>query len=430
MWIIHFYSEEQILKLKEREKIIISIDSNNSIIIYSFIFENMNKNDILQINKQKKVDIEKSEKIIRLDKCFNPKDFANNYFLIGTHFNNKAIIIKISHDYKNIEQIQNIDNNDCTDGLLFAYEFKNNNNFYLLHNRCENFSVWYYDEKSNKLQYEIVKPHLNNFDVNIINNKTTNRFKTINYVKNKSIFIIHATIGSSHYLLFYKVDEQNKTLKDINITLIGNIALKNENNIFSPVYNNCCTLNDKFLLISSQYKEIEKEGDKEDKEDKGDNKDKKDEKKKEDKENLEVRNVIEDKKKSIKFGGIYLISLEKLEIIRYFTFDKCRFVNSCLFYKNNIFICNFAQFFYKNGRQEKRTIYKLLLFQLIDDNETGKKKVIKKKVLTGNYSLINSNSMLLYNYIISSNGKYNSLIKVIKDEKLTVCGNVEIKKEE
>ena len=153
-------------------------------------------------------------------------------------------------------------------------------------------------------------------------------------------------------------------------------------------------------------------------------------KKKEDKENLEVRNVIEDKKKSIKFGGIYLISLEKLEIIRYFTFDKCRFVNSCLFYKNNIFICNFAQFFYKNGRQEKRTIYKLLLFQLIDDNETGKKKVIKKKVLTGNYSLINSNSMLLDNYIISSNGKYNSLIKVIKDEKLTVCGNVEIKKEE
>ena len=242
MWIIQFYSEKQILNTKERAKIIISIDSNDNIIIYSFVFEFMNKNDILQIITKKKVDIDKLEKIIRLDNCFNPKDFANNYFLIGTHFNNKAIIMKISHDYEIFENIQEIIFND---GLIFAYEFKNNNNYYLLHNVCENFSLWFYDEKSNKLKFEIIKPNLNNIHVNLTDNKIYKRFRIINYVKNKDIFIMHA-ICSSHYLLFYKIDEENKTLEDINIILIGKITLRNDDNKFSPIYNNSCIVNDKF----------------------------------------------------------------------------------------------------------------------------------------------------------------------------------------
>ena len=74
--------------------------------------------------------------------------------------------------------------------------------------------MWFYDEKSNNLKYEIIKPNLNNIHVNLTDNNKYKRFRIINYVKNKDIFIMHA-ICSSHYLLFYKIDEENKTLEDI-----------------------------------------------------------------------------------------------------------------------------------------------------------------------------------------------------------------------
>ena len=45
--------------------------------------------------------------------------------------------------------------------------------------------------------------------------------------------------------------------------------------------------------------------------------------------------------------------------------------------------------------------------------------MLSKGSLQGDYFLIDSNSMILDNFLISSHGKSNSLVKINKDEKLT-----------
>ena len=406
MWIIPFYSEKQILNKKD-ENIYISIDSNDNIIIFFFDFKKNNKNEVIKIITKKRIDILSLEKIIRLNKSFNRKDLNNNYFLIGTHFHNsKSKIIKISHNYKDFETIQTI---PSYDGLIFLTEFKYNKNYYLLHNYFENFSLWNYNEDINNIECKIIKPNLNNINLIRIDNGYI-QYRIINYIKNKNIFIIHV-LCESPYLLFYKIDDNSK---DFNLILIGRTTLTKEDNKFSSVYNNNCIMNDKYLLISSQSNYVNNKTLKNNKKD--------------DKENIENKNDKDkknlDEQENKKDGGIYIISLENFEIIRFLTINDSRFVNSCLFYKDNIFICNYS--YYHHRKNIKRTNYKLLLFQLIEE-ENEKIKMISKDHLIGNYSFIDSSSMILNNFLISSNGKTNSLVKVNKNEKLTVYGDIELK---
>ena len=157
MWITQFYSKEQILN-KKNENIFIAIDQLDFVIIYEFDFKNNEKKEMVKIISKNKIDTVSSGKIIKLNKCFNPKDIDNDYFLIGSRFENYAIIIKVTKDYKKIENVQTI---KYKDGLIFSYEIKLNNNYYLIHNYNENFSLWNYDEKKKELScYKIIKPYL------------------------------------------------------------------------------------------------------------------------------------------------------------------------------------------------------------------------------------------------------------------------------
>ena len=107
MWITQFYSKEQILN-KKNENIFIAIDQLDFVIIYEFDFKNNEKKEMVKIISKNKIDIVSSGKIIKLNKCFNPKDIDNDYFLIGSRFENYAIIIKVTKDYKKIENVQTI----------------------------------------------------------------------------------------------------------------------------------------------------------------------------------------------------------------------------------------------------------------------------------------------------------------------------------
>ena len=203
---------------------------------------------IEKIIAKRKADIDKTKKIIILKKCFNPKDLENNYFLIGSLYNNKAIIIKISHDFKIFETIQTI---DYKYGLIFSNELKYNNNYYLLDCYNVDFSLWYYDEKENNLKHKIIKSNINSINI-IITENNNKQYRMIKYIKNLRMVIVLVVCNSS-YLLFYEIDDKNKENKILNLKLIGKTTLKKEDNNFSSTHNNCCIINDKYLIIGSKY---------------------------------------------------------------------------------------------------------------------------------------------------------------------------------
>ena len=59
--------------------------------------------------------------------------------------------------------------------------------------------------------------------------------------------------------------------------------------------------------------------------------------------------------------------------------------------------------------------------------DNGKIKIISKSKSSGYYSFIVNSSMILDNYLISSNGKTNSLVKVENDKELIFCKFIENK---
>ncbi len=66
------------------------------------------------------------------------------------------------------------------------------------------------------------------------------------------------------------------------------------------------------------------------------------------------------------------------------------------------------------------------MFELKEINN-GKIKIISKSKFSGYYSFIVNSSMILDNYLISSNRKNNSLVKIENDEKLIFCKFIENK---
>ena len=168
-WITEFYSKIQINNLNQGKNIFISICSSSYIIIHSFnLSKNTKKSDLKSnINEliKKKVNILEAQKIMRLEGCFNPNDKEKNYFLIGSLFKEKALIISVTHDLKNIETVQKINSK----GIISSIEINHNNIKYLLQNNNDVFNLWEYDYINDNI----------NFNLNIINEKKGLKFKII-----------------------------------------------------------------------------------------------------------------------------------------------------------------------------------------------------------------------------------------------------------
>ena len=269
LWITEFYSKEKI-KNNIDKNTYISVASDNYIIIYLFKF----LLDLININKEKKkikyeiikkeiIAIIQPEKIIRLEKIFQTnQEEENNYFLISSALNNKAIIINITENYQKIDTIQRI---NFYKGLISAIEFQYNEDTFLF-DSTKDINLWYLDKETNKLSNKKIKPKNEKLDIDY------NRKKTIIYVEKKKLFIIQ-TFTPKIWIEFYLFDNK---IKEFELVLMERIALKEEENKLSDSYNNYCIIKDKYLLMGSK------------------------------------RN----KKKNKNDGGIYIINLDNFQLIQ------------------------------------------------------------------------------------------------------------------
>jgi len=395
-WMTEFYSKNQINN--KNSNIWISISLTGFVIIYLLNIlkdsKTYNSEDIFRQLNQKELDISIAEKIIRLEGCFNLNDKEKNYFLIGSFRLEKSIVISVTHDYKKIEEVQVI----LDKGLISSIEVKINNKYFLLQSKNDNFNLWFYDNINNNKDNNNINNSINDKKGLIINDiiETTfeseelkmklisenNKYKIlyreiISYVIKKNLLIVHI-FSIEPYLLFYKVNQNEK----LNLNLIGVIKPREDQNVFSVSHNNSIILENTFLIIGAKLNN------------------------------------------SKKYGGFYVINLDKIEISYYFQEKKCIFFNSFLNYKNNMFICSTK---FKNIKAK----YKLILYEFkIEKNE--KFSIKKKCTIEGNCFLIANSSIILDCFLISYIYRTNSLIK-INNDKLTLCseyklGNKYIKK--
>ena len=384
IWMTEFYSKKQINdNLKKNKNIWISITSSHFIIIYSFnsLKDKIdNSKDIFELINQKEFNITNPGKIMRLEGSFNPNDKEKNYYLIGSFYNDKAIVISVTHDYNKIEEIQTILNK----GLISSIEINIQNKYFLLQSKNNNFNLWYYDYIGNNkdnnniydsindekgLNYRIINTTFGTEELKVKLINENNKFiikysEIISYVITKVLLIVHI-FSSEPYLLFYKIKHDEK-LNIVNIYLIGELKPRKDQNKFSITHNNSIIIEKKFLIIGAKSN------------------------------------------KSNKYGGFYVINIDKIQISYYYQEPNCLYFNSFLNYLNNKFICSAS---FKN---KKFKYYKLILYEfIIDKNEEFKiKKVLFNK---GKHSIITNTSIILDSFLVTSSHGTNSLIKINND---------------
>ena len=393
IWMTEFYSKKQINNnINQNKNIWISISSSRLVIIYLF---NLLKDSkignleeiFIQIN-QKEFDITNPGKIMRLEKCFNPNDKEKNYFLIGSFYDDKSIIISVTHDYKKIEEVQSIINK----GLISSMEIKIQNKYCLIQSKNNNFNLWYYENINNNkdnnninnsindekgLNYRIINTIIEKEELKTKITNENNEFiiryrEIISYVISKNLLIVHI-FSSEPYLLFYKINQDKK----LNIILFDQIKPREDQNKFSISHNNFIIIENKFLIIGAKSND------------------------------------------SNKYGGFYVINLDKIEISYYYQEPRCLFFNSFLKYQNNMFICSTC-FRTKNPHN----LYRLILYEfIIDKNE--KMKIIKKYTKIGKYFKITNTSIISDSFLISSTHRTNSLVKINNDI-ITLCSENEL----
>jgi hypothetical protein len=154
------------------------------------------------------------------------------------------------------------------------------------------FYLWYYgyinnneENKNNiilnsindkkELIFKIIKPEIENYKDELKNNlneekNSIKHSRIISFIESKNLIVIH-NFFTENYLTFYKIEKSIK----LNIRYIGKIIPRKDQNIFSITNNNCCIINNQYLIIGS------------------------------------LRN------KNAKYGGFYIIDLDKIIIVYY-----------------------------------------------------------------------------------------------------------------
>jgi hypothetical protein len=137
------------------------------------------------------------------------------------------------------------------------------------------------------LEYKIIEPKI----------KEDKRFRPLIYIEKKKLFIVENIKYSNESVEFYTIDENNK---EFSLILIKKIMFKEEefyHNHLSDSYNNCCVIQEKYLLIGAKA------------------------------------NFYRD-------GGIYIINLDNYNLIKYRGFFRSSGINCLLNISNNIVICS------------------------------------------------------------------------------------------
>ena len=127
--------------------------------------------------------------------------------------------------------------------------------------------------------------------------------------------------------------------------------------------------------------------------------------------------------KNAKYGGFYIIDLDKIIIVYYYQIPRCFVFKDFVNYQNNKFICSTIILSNKVQNIINKS-FRLILFELINE-ENGGIKIKKLDSIEGPHYIINNSSLISNYFLITSNENCNSFFKII-DDKFIFCSDYKI----
>ena len=389
-WITEFYFEEE-MKSNINKNVFIATDDMGVIYILLIYFKSTNeisieeKANVYELINAKKINNFRPYRIIKLKKLFNVKDI-DNYFIINSMKNieiGKAIIINVieNNNYIDIKErykIEIIQTIQDANGLYSSMEFFYNDKAYLV-SFYINFYLWIYNPEINKIE--------NNIENKINNDNKSFNYGPLIYEESKKLFIIQCILPKL-IIEFYKLEEENNILTFKKIDRM--IEFKEEESTLK-INNNYYIHKNRFLLLSSG------------------------------------------KMKNNTSGGIYVIDLEKFELISFHRFSNYIAINSMIPSKRNNTIIVSSIIKHKrypkslkdksNGKNDNNNNNnidymfrgRLITMEIKTENDKISFKI--QNFSEGQFYFINCKNLILDEYFFTSFHKNNNLIKLKENGK-------------
>ena len=382
-WIIPFHIKEDI-ENNIVEIIFVAISSDGYIFIYLLNIAVKINDDLkykIIVMKDLKL-LKNQEKIVKFKNLINSSNMEekNNYFLISSYHEHKAIIINISEirekpeipleeKYK-IEIFQKI---EFDFGLYSSIEIEHFGNNYLL-NYHNNFNIWIYNENKNQVEYKEIKVNKLTKDNDL---GERYHFGPLIQGQNKNLIIAQIAFPISR-IEIYNIDESNK---DLCLIQKGYICLNEEDNYFSRQNNNYYLYKDEYLLLASiQNKNTERN------------------------------------------GGIYIFDIKKFIKINYVLYDNIISFNCFLGINENTLICSTEMIYKKKSKNNKEGV--LYSLNIEEKNNSLILNLKEDKKINGEYKYIDCENFIYKSYFSSSSMKNNCIVRIDKNNEFTHNFNI------
>ena len=314
-WMIPFYYKEEIKNDLEKN-IFIAISSDGNVLIY--LFNDVSKiypNEKALYKLIKKINIDNNcnqFKIMKLKNIFTCLQLnrKNNYFLISSFLQDKAIIINLKEKYETtLEERYQYEMSQTIKferRLYSSIEIEFNEHNYLL-NYHKIFTLGIYNENKNEIEFKDINVKMISKNEDLSDKKNVYG-PLIQGNINKNL-IIAMTIIPKQKIDVYEIDKSNK---DLSLIHKGSINFNKEDNYISIQNNNYFLYKDKYLLLAS------------------------------------IENTITQKK-----GGIYIFDIENFSCINIFQNSKVASFRCILGINDNTLICSMDNYtikqYYKTG---------------------------------------------------------------------------------
>ena len=253
-WMIPFYYKEEIKNDLEKN-IFIAISSDGNVLIY--LFNDVSKiypNEKALYKLIKKINIDNNcnqFKIMKLKNIFTCLQLnrKNNYFLISSFLQDKAIIINLKEKYETtLEERYQYEMSQTIKferRLYSSIEIEFNEHNYLL-NYHKIFTLGIYNENKNEIEFKDINVKMISKNEDLSDKKNVYG-PLIQGNINKNL-IIAMTIIPKQKIDVYEIDKSNK---DLSLIHKGSINFNKEDNYISIQNNNYFLYKDKYLLLAS-----------------------------------------------------------------------------------------------------------------------------------------------------------------------------------
>jgi len=378
--LINFYSEKEVNNIIDKNIFIgINKDGYVYILLFNIAFNAIpnEKSQYILVKNKKLVEIKEPKRIVKINVKSNNifNNIKNNYFLISSYKENIALITNVKEKLNNnLEDKYEIIVNTKIEferGLYSSIEIEYNGLYYLL-NYHKNFSLWFYDEKNNKVEHK---------EMTVIKLKCEEKLKK-KYIfgpliqnKNKNL-IISQIIFPIQRIEVYELKD------NLILNQKGYISLDDKTNYISRENNNYFLYKDKYLLLSSFKSKINKYN--------------------------KYANKME---KKIINGGIYIFDIEKFICVSHIKYDDILTVNCLMGVNDNTLICSSTIVYNKYNKQSFRN-GKLILLNIDEKNNELSLNRKETNSLIGNCKYINCDKFIFDSYFLCSSEDSNGIIQL------------------